>query len=63
VQQQSEDFLGNGKSLTFEPASEVGLVSGGTEERPLMRPIIIHGVELRLGVGKILAPFGETVKI
>jgi hypothetical protein len=40
------------------------IVSGAAEERPLMRPIIIiHGAELRLGVGKMLAPFRETVKI
>jgi hypothetical protein len=40
--------------------TEVGLVSGAAEEHPLRRPIIIiRGAELRLGVGKILVPFGE----
>jgi hypothetical protein len=46
----------------FEPASEVGLVAGGAEASPLMRPIIIHGAKLRLDIGKISAPFGGTLK-
>jgi hypothetical protein len=40
------------------------MVSSGQKIALIMRPIVlVHGVELWLGVGKILAPFRETVKI